>query len=167
MVITYRQGTLDDLDSINWLVKNAIIQMNKQGINQWDEMYPVREDFERDINKNHLFVGTVGDEIAVTYTINKEYDEDYKNGQWKAPEKRFSIIHRLSVNSKFQNKGIAKQTLEQIEREAYVLGEQAIRLDVYAENLHALKLYQNCGYHKVGIVKWRKGIFYLMEKYLD
>lgn len=167
MVITYRQGTLDDLDSINWLVKNAIIQMNEQGINQWDEMYPVREDFERDINKNQLFVGTVGDEIAVTYTINKEYDEDYKNGQWKAPEKRFSIIHRLSVNSKFQNKGIARQTMGQIEREAFILGEQAIRLDVYSENLLALKLYQNCDYNKVGMTKWRKGIFYLMEKYLD
>lgn len=42
----------------------------------------------------------------------------------------------------------------------------AIRLDVFSQNPFALKLYEKCGYAKTGTVNWRKGIFYLMEKYL-
>lgn len=45
-------------------------------------------------------------------------------------------------------------------------GIEAVRLDVFSQNPYALRLYQKCGYQEVGTVQWRKGIFYLMEKYL-
>lgn len=40
------------------------------------------------------------------------------------------------------------------------------RLDAFTENPFALKLYDNLGYSRVGYADWRKGRFYLMEKYL-
>lgn len=166
MNLIFRQGILNDLNEIEELVKNAIIQMDSQGIEQWDKIYPVREDFEQDIRNKQLFVGTIGNKIVVTYTLNKDYDEEYNNGQWKNPDKSFFIIHRLCVDVKFQNKGIARLAMEHAEKNAVLYHGQAIRLDVFSNNPYAIKLYQNCGYEKVGTAKWRKGIFYLMEKYL-
>ena len=166
MNLIYRKGMLEDLNEIELLVKNAITHMCSQKIEQWDEIYPARCDYEQDIKRNQLFLGLLGKEIAVVYTLNKEYEEEYKNGKWKKPELSFCIIHRLCVNPKFQNKGIGRQTMEHIEAEAVLNGQQAIRLDVYSQNPYAIKLYQSCGFEKVGIVEWRKGVFYLMEKYL-
>lgn len=75
-------------------------------------------------------------------------------------------MHRLCVNPVFQNQGIARRTMEHIEQEAAAKGIQAIRLDVFSQNPHALKLYRNRGFEEVGTTQWRKGLFYLMEKYL-
>ena len=167
MILTYRKAAADDLNAIETLIQNAVTHMRNHGIDQWDELYPTCEDFEQDIQRNQLSVGISDGEIAVIYTLNKEYDEAYANGQWKAPEKPFCIVHRLCVHPKFQNRGIAGQTMIQIEKEAASCKVQAIRLDVYSGNPRAVALYRRCGYETVGTAQWRKGIFYLMEKYLE
>lgn len=166
MDIRYRQAELSDLDGIVSLAGQAVVRMVSQKIDQWDELYPIREDFEQDINRGQLTVGMLGRKIAVIYTINGECEPEYESAEWKSPDKSYCILHRLCVNPLFQNRGIARQTMEYIEREAAAKGIQAIRLDVFSQNPHALKLYQNCGYKKVGTARWRKGLFYLMEKYL-
>lgn len=166
MDIRYRQAGLSDLDGIVSLVGQAVVRMVSQKIDQWDELYPTREDFEQDINRGQLTVGMLGREIAVIYTINGECEPEYESAEWEGPDKPYYILHRLCVNPLFQNRGIARQTMEHIERETAAKGIQAIRLDVFSQNPHALKLYQNCGYKEVGTARWRKGLFYLMEKYL-
>ena len=166
MEILYRQAVTDDLDAIERLAQQAVNEMVSQGIDQWDELYPVREDFEQDIQSGQMSLGILGGEIAVIYTINRECEPEYESAEWDSPDKPFCILHRLCVHPVFQNQGIARQTMEHIEREAAAKGVQAIRLDVFSQNPHALKLYQNCGFKKVGTVRWRKGEFYLMEKYL-
>ncbi len=167
MNIQYRQAKAADLDGIAALAGQAAARMVSQGIDQWDELYPIREDFEQDIIRGQLTVGMLGDEIAVIYTINGEYEPEYESAKWKDPDKPFCILHRLCVNPLFQNQGIARRTMEHIEQEAAAKGIRAIRLDVFSQNPHALKLYRNRGFEEVGTARWRKGLFYLMEKYLE
>lgn len=166
MDIRYRQAGAKDLGAIAALTEQARAHMISQGIDQWDDLYPLREDFEQDILRGQLTVGMLGDEIAVIYTINRECEAEYESAEWKKPERPFCILHRLCVNPVFQNRGIARRTMEHIEREMAARGILAIRLDVFSLNPYALKLYQNCGFEKTGTARWRKGMFYLMEKYL-
>lgn len=166
MNINYRLGTLEDLNEIKNLIHQAILQMENKGIHQWDEIYPTQEDFINDIEAEQLYIGLNQEKMAVIYVLNQECDEDYKKGKWKDKEKPFYVIHRLCVNPLFQNKGIAKITMKHIEKEVADRWAKAIRLDVFSENPYALKLYGNFGYNRVGTVKWRKGKFFLMEKYL-
>ncbi|MCI8483406.1 MAG: GNAT family N-acetyltransferase [Lachnospiraceae bacterium] len=140
--------------------------MRHQGINQWNQYYPLREDFIEDIEKGQLFVGMAGQEIAVIYTLNQEYDKEYETASWSQPEKSFFIVHRLCVHPKFQHQGIARQTMEEIERTASLHGVPSIRLDVYSKNPYALKLYHSCGYQEVGTITRRNGMFYFMELYI-
>ena len=166
MEISYRAADPDDLDGIFRLVENAIAQMERGNIDQWDQLYPTKEDFSADIRKRELYVGTAGDTIAVVYALSKECDAQYQNGAWQYAGNDFAVIHRLCVSPDLQNKGIARTTLVHIETESKSLGLKAIRLDVFCENPYALKLYFHHGYHKVGTAHWRKGEFLLMEKLL-
>lgn len=166
MNLSYRKGTKDDLNAIDILVADAIKQMENQGIMQWDEIYPTHEVFTQDIEAGNLYVGCDEGKLAVVYVLNQESDEAYKTGNWKDESKPFHIIHRLCVNPNYQHQGIAGRTMAQIEADTKESGLEAIRLDVFTQNPYALRLYDRCGYQTVGKVRWRKGEFYLMEKYL-
>lgn len=164
--LSYRKGTKNDLNAINILVADAIQEMESQGIMQWDEIYPTHDVFEQDIKAGNLYVGCEEKNLAVVYVLNQESDEAYKTGKWQDESKSYHIIHRLCVNPNYQHQGIARMTMEHIEADTRLHGIEAIRLDVFIQNPYALKLYGGCGYQTVGKVRWRKGEFYLMEKYL-
>ena len=164
MEISYRAAAIDDLDEVFRLVECAVGQMEQKKIFQWDSIYPSKEDFRNDIEKKSLYLGVVHDKIVVVYALNEQCDEQYKNGKWKYTGENYKIIHRLCVSADCQNKGIARVTLTHIEKELKSLGVKAIRLDVFSENPHALRLYMNNGYQKTGEACWRKGKFFLMEK---
>lgn len=164
MDIIYRNADLTDLEEICDLVSRAKENMIEHDILQWDEFYPVEEDFRWDIEKRQLYVGLLEEQIAVICVLNQEYDAEYEEGDWKYTDGPFYVIHRLCVNPAFQNRGIAGHTLLHMEEELKKRGVCSIRLDVFSQNPFALKLYQSLGYCRVGCVDWRKGRFYLMEK---
>lgn len=166
MNIEYRLADNNDLNKIVMLVKDAINVMEKSNIHQWDLLYPTKEDFQEDIINRQLYVGTIGGELAVVFVLNQDYDEQYKNGKWAFPDKKYYIIHRLCVNPLYQNNGIGRKTMQYIEEKLRDMDIQAIRLDAFSKNPYAIKLYENMGYSKVGVVDFRKGRFYLMEKYI-
>ena len=46
--MNYRLGRLEDVEEISKMVDSAKVLMSSQGIEQWDEIYPAKEDFEDD-----------------------------------------------------------------------------------------------------------------------
>ncbi|MCH5262426.1 MAG: GNAT family N-acetyltransferase [Lachnospiraceae bacterium] len=165
MTLQYRKATLDDLEEIYALVSHAVDDLIRKDILQWDEIYPTKEDFRDDINRNQLYVGLTDNQIAVVYALNQESDKEYQNGNWKYPDRPYYVVHRLCVHPNFQHKGIAKHTLLHIEAELLQNDIHAIRLDAFSNNPFSLKLYDSLQYSRVGYADWRKGRFYLMEKY--
>lgn len=164
--IKFRSGTAADTDEIMQLIRSAVKHMDETGISQWDEIYPARSDIEADIAAETLFVGTVDGRIAVIYVLNHQYDDGYKNGAWRQPDVPYIVLHRLCVSPDFQNMGIAARTLSQLEAQARKSGYGAVRLDAFTRNPYALRLYEKDGFLAVGTAMFRKGEFYLMEKYL-
>ncbi len=165
MILNYRKATMNDIAEICDIIRNSIGVMIQHNIFQWDELYPTKEDFQKDIDKNQLYVGLADNHIAVVYALNQECDKQYEKGNWKYIDESFYIVHRLCVNPDFQNKGIAKLTLLHIEAQLKSMGIHVIRLDVFHNNPFALKLYDSLGYSKVGYADWRKGRFFLLEKH--
>ena len=161
-----RLAKKSDLEEIQKLIKSAIIEMEKNQIFQWDEIYPSIKDFSEDLKKQTLFIGTEENEIAVVYVLNKEQDDEYFKADWTYKGEDFCVLHRFCVNPKFQNKGIAKSVLAQLIEKLQQNNIKAIRLDVFTENPFALKLYEKAGFHKTGTADWRKGKFILLEKLL-
>ena len=138
--------------------------MEKQGIHQWDEIYPDKEILRQDILKNQMYIGEKNNNIAVCFVLNEECDEEYKKANWICPDAKFCIIHRLCVNPLFQNQGIAKESMEYIENLCKSSGYDSIRLDCFTKNPYSQKLYNKAGYKITGYADWRKGRFELREK---
>ena len=166
ITIEFRKATEGELDAVFSVFKNAIAEMDRNGIPQWDERYPDRDILAEDISKNELFVGIIEGEIACVFVLNSECDEEYEIGQWQYPDASFCVIHRLCVNPKFQNRGVGAYTMKHIEMELKKECVESIRFDAFTLNPYALRLYDKLGYAKVGYVDWRKGRFVLMEKKL-
>lgn len=70
MILKYRKATFDDLEEIWNIVGNSIDVMEENNIFQWDDLYPLKEDFQKDIVKNQLYLGLANDQIAVLYVLN-------------------------------------------------------------------------------------------------
>ena len=164
MKIKFRLGEKEDLNDIIKIFQKAICEMEKEGIYQWDSLYPNEEVIKDDLEKKELYVGIYDGKIVSVYVLNQECDEQYKNGHWQYENATFYVVHRLCVNPRFQNKGIGTLTMLHIENEVKKMGVDTIRLDAFTLNPYAVKMYEKLGYSKVGLANWRKGKFYLMEK---
>ena len=160
----YFKADISQLDEIFSVYSNAIIAMEKDNIPQWDEIYPDKTILEEDISKNQMYIGKIDNEIAVCFVLSEECDEEYKNGKWHYPDAKFNVIHRLCVNPKFQNRGIATETMKYIEELSKSQGYDVIRLDCFTLNPYSQKLYNKTGYSVTGYADWRKGRFELREK---
>ena len=160
----YQLGKPEQLDDICSLIAAAVKTMENQGILQWDELYPTREDFAEDISKGTLYTVREKDTLIAIYVISTECDSAYLNGKWEYGEKTACILHRLCVSPTVQNQGIGTAVLKHIEKQVKDLGFESIRLDVFSKNPKAMKLYEKNGYQRRGYADWRKGRFWLMEK---
>ncbi len=140
--------------------------MEVNGIHQWDNIYPDKNIICEDISKNTMYLGKTDNKIAVCFVLSEECDEAYKNGNWKYPDSRFIVLHRICVAPAFQNRGIAANTLKYIEKLCKSEGYDSIRLDCFTENPYSKKLYDKAGYSVTGHADWRKGRFELREKKL-
>lgn len=159
-----RKAVIQDLDNVVEIFKSAIKVMDDNGINQWDSVYPDEEVLRKDILKGQMFLGNIDDRIASVFVLNQEYDEEYKNGNWKYKNGSFIVVHRLCVNPIFQNQGVGKCSMMLIEKMLKKENIESIRLDAFSLNPAALKLYEKSGYVRVGKANFRKGLFYLYEK---
>ena len=164
--MNYSKANKNQIEEVYSVFSAAIENMEKQGIHQWDEIYPDKAILEEDIAKNQMYIGKIDNEIAVCFVLSEECDEEYKNGKWQYPDAKFNVIHRLCVNPKFQNKGIATQTMIYIKKTSKAQGYEVIRLDCFTKNPYSQKLYEKAGYSVVGYADWRKGRFELREKKL-
>ena len=162
----YSKANQNQIEEVFSVFSAAIINMEKLGIHQWDEIYPDKAILSEDISKNFMYTGHIDGKIVVCFALSEEYDEEYKNGKWQWPESKFCVIHRLCVSPDFQNRGIAAETLKYIEKLCKSQGYESIRLDCFTGNPYSRKLYDKAGYSVVGYADWRKGRFELREKSL-
>lgn len=154
------------LESAMNLVGNAIEEMRKNGIDQWDEIYPAAADIAGDIVEGHAFGLFEGDELAGYVALNENESPEYGEVQWKYADDKRLIIHRLCIDPKYQGMGNAKKILSFAERHGTDNGYALIRLDAFLHNRAALRLYETHDYVLCGRVGFRKGEFNCYEKKL-
>ena len=167
MEMEFRTATIDDLDALVALYGAATQDMLRQGIDQWDEYYPDREILSEDVESGDMTLGLLDGEPACAWVVNREYEPEYVSGAWEHTGGDFCVLHRLCVNPELQGRGLARQAMARMEKNALDKGFDSVRLDVFSQNLHAQRLYERLGYKRTGEVRFRKGIFYLMEKGLE
>jgi ribosomal protein S18 acetylase RimI-like enzyme len=164
-VLSIRLAEAGDVDAVMRLVRDCIAEMRRAGIEQWDDIYPDRATLLADAQEGALYLASHEREPLVgCLVVNKYQNPEYAAVPWTMSPARVAVVHRLMVDPRFQNRGIARELMRFAERRAGELACDVIRLDAFAANPSALRLYQRLGYHDAGSVTFRKGLFRCFEK---
>ena len=157
----------DNLSDTFLIIKSVIDKMTDEMIHQWDEIYPGLEVLEQDIMNGEAYGLFSLNELKGFVVLNEKYSPEYDSLDWAKVGGKSLIIHRLSVKASCQGQGIATTLMNFSEKYAKENGYSSIKLDAFLDNKTALNLYEKRGYHKVGTVTFRKGVFNCYEKVIN
>jgi ribosomal protein S18 acetylase RimI-like enzyme len=126
--------------------------MIQNGIYQWNDSYPSKEAFEKDVTRKELYVLEDHNKILGCISISTLMDHEYESVKWLTPSANNIYIHRLAVHPDFQGKGYARQLMDFAEERARRHHFVSIRLDTFSKNEGNQRFYANRGYHKLGSI---------------
>lgn len=163
-----RRAHSGELQEIMNLISKCVQVMQAGGSDQWDEGYPNREVISEDIRNGTLFICTDQGAIAGILVLDEKQTEQYQDIEWIETHGPHLIMHRLAVHPEIQGKGIARRLIAFAEEFARSGGYRSIRLDTYAKNDRALRLYPSLGYSHRGEISFpsRTAAFPVFEKVL-
>lgn len=86
--------------------------------------------------------------------MNHEPEPAYSKVRWKVNTdySRIFVVHTLVVDPSYLKNGIGMELIKFAVCHANNGGAQSIRLDVYENNLPAIRLYEKCGFEYVDTV---------------
>ena len=144
-----RKASLNDVDSIMDIIKSTVEEMKTYNNTQWDESYPQAKDFIKDIESEELYVEAEGKEIKGFICINYIEPKEYDDLNWVSNSKAM-VIHRMAVNPKFRQQGIATKLIKLAEQLALDNNVVYLKTDTYSINTKMNSLFKKCGFNLVG-----------------
>ena len=167
--LTLRPATAADLPALLELVHAVVPLMHAAGNYQWTSDYPNEAVFQKDIERQHLWVAEQGGMLVGVAALTQDQDAEYAQADWDAAEPAL-VTHRLAVAPAAQGQGVAAALLGQAEHEARRLGLRTLRVDTNSENAATQRLFPKLGYRFAGEIglAFRPGLrFFCYEKRLD
>ncbi|PCJ95286.1 MAG: GNAT family N-acetyltransferase [Flavobacteriaceae bacterium] len=147
-----RHAKILEMPDILSLSKACAAHMISKEIYQWNAHYPSKKIFEKDIEREELYVLEFDNEIVGMIVISTLMDETYLPIVWLTPNQNNNYIHRLAIHPKFQGKGYAQQLMDFAENYTKEKGITSIRLDTFSQNKRNQRFYEARGYQKLGDV---------------
>ena len=164
-----RIATSTDIDSILLLTKACASDMISKGIYQWNEHYPNAIAFQKDIQRNELYVLTYENNVVGCIVISTFMDNEYNAIKWLTSSDKNIYIHRLAVHPDFQGRGFAQQLMDFAENFALKHKNSSVRLDTFSQNTRNHKFYELRGYVRLESIYFPKQSehpFYCYERVL-
>ena len=161
-----RLATQDDLPALMALVRRVVPLMLAAGNRQWDEGYPNRSVFERDIVLEQLWVAETENGIAGVADLTMDQEPEYAQANWDMSAKAL-VVHRLAVDTAFRGEGVASALMQKAEEVAVVRDFAVVRVDTNTENAATQRLFPKLGYRPAGEIGlgMRPGLrFFCYEK---
>ena len=150
-----RPAKLEEIDEILAMTRACAAKMIGQGIYQWNEHYPSREAFEKDVAREELYI-LMEQRIKGCIVISSKMDEEYKPIQWIAPTGANYYIHRVAVHPDSQGQGCARKMMDFAEALVKEKGGISVRLDTFSKNERNQRFYEARGYQRLGNIHFPK-----------
>jgi ribosomal protein S18 acetylase RimI-like enzyme len=144
-----RLATQDDLPALMALVRRVVPLMLATGNRQWDEGYPNRSVFERDIVLEQLWVAEAEDGIAGVAALTMDQEPEYAQANWDMSAKAL-VVHRLAVDPAFRGAGVASALMQKAEEVAVEREFAVVRVDTNTENAATQRLFPKLSYRLAG-----------------
>ena len=141
-----RTAKIHELPEIMEVTRACAAYLIDKGIMQWNDQYPSKEAFTKDISRQELYVLIDEQRIIGMVAMSTLIDEEYKAVEWLTKNKNSIYIHRLAVHPAFQGKGNAQKLMDFAEKYATEQGFNSIRLDTFSKNSRNQRFYEQRGY---------------------
>lgn len=151
-----RLATQKDIDPVMNITKACAKTMIANGIFQWNEHYPTKTPFQKDIERNELYIYEKDHVIIACIVISTLMDEEYVPVKWLTSNDSNIYIHRLAVHPNHQGKGIAQELMTFAETYARDSHYVSVRLDTFSQNKRNQKFYELRGYKRLGDIYFPK-----------
>lgn len=151
-----RHAKISEINDILDLTKACAAYMIEKDIYQWNEHYPSKEAFEKDMKRNELYVLVIDGKIQGIIVISTLMDEEYVPIEWLTPNTNNIYIHRLAIHPKYQGKGYAQKLMDYAEAYAKENKLTSVRLDTFSQNKRNQKFYERRGYQRLGDIFFPK-----------
>lgn len=151
-----RHAKISEIHEILDVTKECAAYMIQNGIHQWNEHYPSKKAFEKDIERSELYVFEKEERIIGTVVISTLMDQEYLPIQWLTPNSKNIYIHRLSILPGHQGKGYAQKLMDYAENHAREHGFISVRLDTFSKNKRNQRFYEARGYRKLADIYFPK-----------
>ncbi|TFG75448.1 MAG: GNAT family N-acetyltransferase [Flavobacteriales bacterium] len=151
-----RSAKISEISDILKLTEACAKAMIEQGIYQWNEHYPSRSVFEKDVREKSLYALIIDGQLLGTVVISPKMDQEYVPVKWLTPNQNNLYIHRLAVAPEYQGKGYAQRLMDFAERHAREKGYVSVRLDTFSQNRRNQIFYETRGYQRLGDIFFPK-----------
>ena len=166
----FRKSSLEDIEGIMDIIKEAQAYLKREDIDQWQNGYPNEEVIRADIGKDESY-GLVDDNIIMATTVlSFQGEATYKKiyqGQWLT-DNRYGVIHRIAVGQSFKKKSLAGKVLSNIEDICREKGFLSLRIDTHKKNIPMRRFIEKNNFIYCGIIYLKDGNERMaFEKVLD
>ncbi|CAI8304423.1 MAG: Uncharacterised protein [Flavobacterium sp. SCGC AAA160-P02] len=151
-----KRSTLNDIEKIMQIINDAKIHLASLKIDQWQNGYPNRKEIEKDILKNESYVVLNNEKKIIAtsmFTLRPEPTYKIIEGNWIIKEsEKYGVIHRLAIEKKYKNSGIATFILKQFHQELKNKNIKSLKIDTHEDNFEMQSLIEKLGYQYCGII---------------
>ncbi len=138
-------------------IKREYFEAN--GIDQWGEGYPSRDQFMSDIEKKALYVMYMGEVLIGFGAFLAEPDPCYAEieGAWKTEGDNYLVVHRFGINPDWHSMGMGTALMGLADKICEVKKLGSVRVDTHEKNIAMHKLLEKCGFERCGIIHLENG----------
>lgn len=156
MNINVELGKLTDIDELEQLYNdlNDYLEKNINYPGWKKDIYPIRKDAVNGISECNLYVAKYNGKIIGSIILSHKPEPAYYKVKWnlKLDYSDVLVIYTFVVHPDFLKCGVGKTLIEFAIKHSINLNIKSIRLDVYENNIPAIKLYEKLGFKYVGKV---------------
>ena len=146
------QATQADFTPVCTLYQSVCAAMNAAGNDQWVwGDYPTEAFLQRSLDAGTLYIARQDDALLAAVTIDTNFDPEYAAVNWLFGTKP-GAFHRLAIAPDQQGKGLGKRIIADVCDILRSQGCDTLRIDTYASNAAAQKLYAAIGMRRAGKV---------------
>ncbi|WP_431124673.1 GNAT family N-acetyltransferase [Flagellimonas flava] len=151
-----RLAKISDIDGILEITRACAAKMESEGIYQWNEHYPSKQAFLKDLERDELYITEVEGKLVGAIVVSTFMDQEYVPIEWLTPNGNSTYIHRICVDPNLQGKGYAQKLMDFAEELSKHKGFTSVRLDTFSQNKRNQRFYEQRGYQKLGDIFFPK-----------
>jgi len=151
-----RPAKIPEINDILSITRACAHKMKANGIHQWNEHYPGKNAFLRDLKREELYVKIHGNKLIGAIVVSSYMDAEYIPVQWLTPNGNSTYVHRVCIHPDYQGMGFARQLMDYAEEYSRSNNYKSVRLDTFSKNKRNQHFYEQRGYKRLGDIFFPK-----------